>query len=43
LLLMLDQGMRRAFGPRDEVLKSMVKNAEQIRQSQGAGQSGGIT
>ena len=43
LLLMLDQGTRRAFGPRDEVLKSMVKNAEQIRQSQGAGQSGGIT
>ncbi|WP_299906036.1 type I secretion system permease/ATPase [uncultured Paracoccus sp.] len=43
LLLVLDQGQRRAFGPRDEVLKSMVKNAEQIRQSQGAGQSGGIT
>ena len=43
LLLVLDQGTRRAFGPRDEVLKSMVKNAEQIRQSQSAGQSGGIT
>ncbi|MFV0303777.1 MAG: type I secretion system permease/ATPase [Paracoccus sp. (in: a-proteobacteria)] len=43
LLLMLDQGTRRAFGPRDEVLQSMVKNAEQIRQSQGAGQSGSIT
>ncbi|TRW99277.1 type I secretion system permease/ATPase [Paracoccus sp. M683] len=43
LLLVLDQGMRRAFGPRDEVLQSMVKNADQIRQSQNAGKSGGIT
>ena len=43
LLLVLDQGTRRAFGPRDEVLQSMVKNAEQIRQSQGAGKTGGIT
>lgn len=40
LLLVLDQGMRRAFGPRDEVLRSMVKNAEQISQSQGKG--GGV-
>ncbi|AUH33567.1 type I secretion system permease/ATPase [Paracoccus tegillarcae] len=43
LLLVLDQGSRRAFGPRDDVLKSMVKNAENIRQSQSAGKSGGIT
>ncbi len=41
LLLVMDQGMRRAFGPRDEVLKSMVKNAEQITRSQGQG--GGVS
>lgn len=41
LLLMVEQGMRRAFGPRDEVLKSMVRNAEQISQAQGQG--GGMT
>ena len=40
-LLVLDQGTRRAFGPRDEVLKSMVINAEQIARSQG--QAGGVT
>lgn len=40
LLLVLDQGTRRAFGPRDDVLRSMVKNAEQITQSQGKG--GGV-
>ncbi|MFT4014898.1 MAG: type I secretion system permease/ATPase [Paracoccus sp. (in: a-proteobacteria)] len=40
LLLVIDQGMRRAFGPRDEVLKSMVRNAEQINRSQGQG--GGV-
>lgn len=33
LLLVLDQGVRRAFGSRDEVLASMVKNAGEIRQS----------
>ena len=41
LLLVLDQGLRRAFGPRDEVLKSLVKNAEQIARAQGHG--GGVT
>ncbi|WP_199260204.1 type I secretion system permease/ATPase [Paracoccus binzhouensis] len=41
MLLVLDQGMRRAFGPRDEVLKSLVKNADQIVRSQGHG--GGVT
>lgn len=41
LLLVLDQGMRRAFGPRDEVLTSLVKNAEQITKAQGHG--GGMT
>lgn len=41
LLLMVDQGMRRAFGPRDEVLKSLVRNADQINRAQGQG--GGMT
>jgi len=30
-LLVLDNGMRMAFGPKDEVLKGMVKNADQIK------------
>lgn len=37
LLLMLDGGMRRAFGPRDEVMREMVKNHEQIKKSSGKG------
>ena len=38
VLLMLDNGARAAFGPRDEVLKAMVKNHEQIKAApQGAG------
>ena len=37
LLLVLDGGMRRAFGPRDEVLRSMVQNAEQIARAPGVG------
>ncbi|WP_347268729.1 type I secretion system permease/ATPase [Paracoccus sp. (in: a-proteobacteria)] len=41
LLLVLDQGTRRAFGPRDEVLKSLVRNADQIARAQGQG--GGVT
>lgn len=41
LLLFVDQGLRRAFGPRDEVLKSMVRNAEQINRAQGQG--GGVS
>lgn len=41
LLLVLDQGMRRAFGPRDEVLKSTVKNAGQIQASPVG--TGGVT
>ncbi|MFG6080675.1 type I secretion system permease/ATPase [Paracoccus litorisediminis] len=41
LLLMMDQGMRRAFGPRDDVLKSMVRNADQINRAQGQG--GGVS
>jgi len=37
LLLMLDGGLRRAFGPRDEVLKAMVKNAPEIARAAGPG------
>lgn len=33
LLLVLDNGARVAFGPRDEVLKKTVQNAAQIRQA----------
>ncbi|MCQ0971274.1 type I secretion system permease/ATPase [Paracoccus sp. TK19116] len=43
LLLVMDQGIRRAFGPRDEVLRSMVKNADQIRAAQEVGSGGGVT
>lgn len=37
LLLVLDGGAARAFGPRDEVLARMVKNAEQIARNPGKG------
>ncbi len=37
LLLVLDNGARRAFGPKDEVLKEMVQNHQQIRASTGTG------
>ena len=37
VLLMLKDGMRAAFGPREEVLRSMVKNADQIEKSPVAG------
>ncbi|KAF0176168.1 MAG: ATP-binding cassette subfamily C bacterial [Rhodobacteraceae bacterium] len=33
LLLVLEDGMRRAFGPRDAVLREMVKNHNQITQA----------
>jgi ATP-binding cassette subfamily C protein len=36
-LLFLDGGMRRAYGPRDEVLKSMVRNAADIARAPGMG------
>lgn len=32
-LLVLDGGVRTAFGPRDEVLRAMVQNHEQITKS----------
>ena len=37
LLLVLEEGQRRAFGPRDEVLRSMVKNHTEIVRSKGPG------
>ncbi len=37
LLLVLDGGIRRAFGPRDEVLKDVVQNAAQIQNTSGQG------
>ncbi|SFD02278.1 type I secretion system permease/ATPase [Tropicimonas isoalkanivorans] len=37
LLLVLDGGVRRAFGPRDEVLQEVVQNAAQIQSSKGHG------
>ncbi|ARJ69649.1 type I secretion system permease/ATPase [Paracoccus contaminans] len=37
LLLVMNQGMRQAFGPRDEVLRSTVRNAETINRAKGAG------
>ncbi|MDP7150443.1 MAG: type I secretion system permease/ATPase [Paracoccaceae bacterium] len=36
-LLMLDNGTPMAFGPKDEVLKSMVKNHQAIQQTQSGG------
>ena len=37
LLLVLEDGMRRAFGPRDAVLREMVKNHSQITQTSAPG------
>ncbi|MCR8548361.1 type I secretion system permease/ATPase [Salipiger sp. P9] len=37
VLMMLEHGARAAFGPKDEVLRSMVKNHEQIVQNAGPG------
>jgi len=41
MLLVLDGGLRMAFGPKDEVLKGMVKNHKEIRQSPNG--AGGVT
>lgn len=43
MLLVMEQGVRRAFGPRDEVLKEMVQNSAQIKKAQETGRSGGVT
>ena len=40
MLLVLDGGTRKAFGPRDEVLQSTVKNHAEIKRSAG---QGGVT
>ncbi|WP_299784589.1 type I secretion system permease/ATPase [uncultured Roseobacter sp.] len=40
-LLVLDNGMRVAFGPKDEVLTGMVKNHKQIKQAPAG--AGGVT
>jgi ATP-binding cassette subfamily C protein len=37
MLLMLDHGMVRKFGPKDQVLREVVQNHQQITQSAGAG------
>lgn len=37
LLLMLEGGMVRGFGPRDKILAEHVQNAQQIRNSRGQG------
>lgn len=37
LLLVLDSGTRRSFGPKDEVLRELVKNHEEIQNSKGSG------
>ncbi|SEW39339.1 ATP-binding cassette, subfamily C [Cognatiyoonia koreensis] len=41
LLLMIENGARRAFGPKDDVLREIVKNHDQITQSKG--QAGGVS
>lgn len=43
LLLVMEQGMRRAFGPRDKVLQEMVQNSQQIMKAQEAGRAGGVS
>ncbi|WP_243611918.1 type I secretion system permease/ATPase [Shimia aestuarii] len=40
LLLVIDGGLRTAFGPKDEVLRNMVVNHQQIQQATGKG--GGV-
>ena len=37
LLLVIENGAKRAFGPKDKVLQEMVKNADQIKQTAGKG------
>ena len=39
-LLVLDSGMRKAFGPKDEVLAEMVQNHREIKQA--PAHSGGV-
>ena len=37
LLMVMEDGTRRAFGPRDQVLRDMVKNHTEIVKSAGPG------
>ncbi len=37
LVLLIDNGMRRAFGPKDEVLREILKNHQDVLKSSGAG------
>jgi ABC-type protease/lipase transport system fused ATPase/permease subunit len=37
LLLMIENGLVKAFGPKEEVLRKMVVNRQEITQSTGAG------
>ena len=41
VLLMIENGQRKAFGPKDEVLREVVQNHAQIRAA--GGQGGGVT
>lgn len=43
VILVMEQGMRRAFGPRDKVLQEMVQNSQQIMKAQEAGRAGGVS
>lgn len=43
MLLVLEGGMRRSYGPKDEVLKELVKNHEQITQASQARVQGGTS
>ncbi|RJL18852.1 type I secretion system permease/ATPase [Paracoccus siganidrum] len=43
VLLVMEHGMRRAFGPRDEVLRQMVQNSAEIIKAQESGRAGGVT
>ncbi|MFQ1701094.1 type I secretion system permease/ATPase [Loktanella agnita] len=41
MLLVIEAGARRAFGPKDEVMAEMVKNHDQIKRN--AGKAGGVS
>ncbi|MEM1150903.1 MAG: type I secretion system permease/ATPase [Pseudomonadota bacterium] len=43
LLLMLENGQRRAFGPKEDVLREVVQNQSEIKASAALGKAGGVT
>jgi len=43
MLLVIENGARRAFGPKDDVLREMVANAEQIQRTAGSGAGAGVS